>query len=292
VSNVAFGHARRHPLGPTRNGIELVGSGISPGTTGNGSGRTEGNRERRIEHISGELAGSWERCRPRPGGDGRPDESAEGEGIVKRAVIITSGLALSGLMLVAGMSMQPAKAAEGSSTAPPFLFLNVQQVFTDYKKFQQLSENLKAQLEAKEKQLMDMEQSIKGKADSIAALGNQTDRDNAQKEIQELKFDYEKTRRDARQEFLATEANMYATCYTEMYQLVEAYCQQHNYYVVFRVQEPDSKDKTAPNKILATLNREVIYNHPKLDITKMMVDGLNQQYEKAQARGGDAGAVR
>jgi Skp family chaperone for outer membrane proteins len=222
----------------------------------------------------------------------RPDEPAEGVGIVKRAVLFTSGLALSGLMVVAGMSMQPAKAAEGASSAPPFLFLNVQQVFTDYKKFQQLSENLKSQLEAKEKQLMDMEQSIKAKADSMNQLGNQADRDNATKEANELKFEYEKTRRDARQEFLATEANMYATCYTEMYQLVESYCQQHNYFVVFRVQEPDSKDKTAPNKILATLNREVIYNHPKLDITKMMVDGLNQQYEQAQARGANNNPVR
>ncbi len=211
---------------------------------------------------------------------------------MKRAVLFTSGLALSGLMVVAGMSMQPAKAAEGASSAPPFLFLNVQAVFTDYKKFQTLSENLKAQLEAKEKQLMDMEQSIKAKNDSIMQLGNQADKDNAAKEMQELKFDYEKTRRDARQEFLATEANMYATCYTEMYQLVESYCQQHNYYVVFRVQEPDSKDKTAPNKILATLNREVIYNHPKLDITKMMIDGLNQQYEQAQARGANNNPVR
>ncbi len=130
---------------------------------------------------------------------------------MKRAVLFTSGLALSGLMVVAGMSMQPAKAAEGASSAPPFLFLNVQAVFTDYKKFQTLSENLKAQLEAKEKQLMDMEQSIKAKNDSIMQLGNQADKDNAAKEMQELKFDYEKTRRDARQEFLATEANMYAT---------------------------------------------------------------------------------
>ncbi|MBY0585809.1 OmpH family outer membrane protein [bacterium] len=208
---------------------------------------------------------------------------------MKRAVLFTSGLALSGLMLAVGFSMQSAKAADSASSTP-FLFINVQQVFTDYKKFQQLSEDLKAQLETKEKQLMDMEQTIKAKADSIASLGNQADRDNAQKEIQELKFDYEKTRRDARQEFLGTEANMYATCYTEMYQLVEAYCQQHNYFVVFRVQEPDSKDKSSPNKILATLNREVIYNHPKLDITKMMVDGLNQQYEAAQARGAGAGA--
>ena len=208
---------------------------------------------------------------------------------MKRTVLFASGIALSGLMMAAGFVMQPVQAAEeAKQTPPPFLFLNVQKVFADYKKFQHLSDSLKNQLEAKEKSLMESEGKIKAMADGIQQMQNQEDRDNAQKQIQELKFDYEKTRRDARQEFLTTEADMYATCYAEMYQLVEAYCTKHGYYCVFKIQDADTKDRSSPNKILAVLNREVVFNHSALDVTQIMSTGLNQQWDQAQARAGGA----
>jgi Skp family chaperone for outer membrane proteins len=207
-------------------------------------------------------------------------------------MVLTAGLTVSCFFLAAGMAMKPAAAESAGAGTPPFLCLNVQKVFQDYKKFQQLSENLKAKLEAKEKELMDMEQQIKGKADSIQQMQAQADRDNAQKEIQEMKFDYEKSRRDARQEFLTAEADMYATCYAEMYDLVQAYCKQHNYYVVLRLQDAESKDKSTPNKILQTLNREVVYSHPNLDLTQVITEGLNQNFERVQARGAGGGSVR
>ena len=76
--------------------------------------------------------------------------------------------------------MQPVHADgnAAAATQPPFLFLNVQKVFADYKKFQVLSENLKTQLETKEKQLMEAEGHIKAKVDSIQQMQNQEDRDN------------------------------------------------------------------------------------------------------------------
>ncbi len=214
---------------------------------------------------------------------------------MKRTVLFASGIALSGLMMAAGAVMQPVHADgnTAATTQPPFLFLNVQKVFADYKKFQVLSENLKTQLETKEKQLMEAEGHIKAKVDSIQQMQNQEDRDNLQKEVQTLKFDYEKTRRDARQEFLTTEADMYATCYSEMYQLVDAYCTKHGYYCVFKIQEADTKDRSSPNKILAVLNREVVFNHAALDVTQIISTGLNQQWEQAQAaRPGGANPVR
>lgn len=209
---------------------------------------------------------------------------------MKPTVLLASGALISGLFLAAGFVLEPARAADSApTTQPPFLVLNVQKVFAENKKFQQASENLKAQLETKEKQLMDMEQQIKSKSDSIQAITNQDDRDNVQKEIQELKFEFEKTRRDARQEFLTTEADMYATVYAEMHDLVKAYCDKYGYYMVLRIQDADPKDKTSPNKILQTLNREVVYNHDNLDLTKTVVDALNKNYEQAQGRAPGAG---
>ena len=207
-----------------------------------------------------------------------------------RSKLVAGAALLSGLMLAIGTVWEPASAADGQAAPTPFLVLNVQKVFADYKKFQASSENLKAQLESKEKQLMDMEQQIKAKADSIPSIQNQGDRDNVQKEIQELKFDFEKTRRDARQEFLTAEADMYATVYAEMFDLVKAYCDKYSYFLVLRVQDPDFKDKSTPNKILQTLNREVIYSHSNLDLTKTIIDALNQKFEQAQ--GGRAPATR
>lgn len=211
---------------------------------------------------------------------------------MKRTIICGVGVALSGLLLAAGWALEPAQAADGASTSPPFLVLNVQKVFAEYKKFTQLSENLKAQLESKEKSLMDMEQQIKAKIEGAKQLTSQEDRDNLQKEVQELKFDFEKSRRDARQEFLTMESDMYASCYADMYTLVEAYCKQHGYYVVLRVQDPDSEDAKSPNKILATLNREVVFAHPNLDLTQVVIDGLNQKYTQAQAQAPGVGNVR
>ena len=212
---------------------------------------------------------------------------------MKRTYLILGGAAVSGLLLAAGVALEPAAAQQTTQQATPmFLFLDVQKVFSDYKKFQFLTEELKTQLDAKEKQLVEFEQQIKAQADQLPLMTNQADRDEVQKKITELKFEYEKTRRDARQEFLAKEADIYASVYDEVHKIVKGYCEQNRFLAVFRVQDAETKDRSAPNRILQVLNREVVYHDPRYDLTKVITDGLNKTYEGAQAQRPNAPTVR
>lgn len=215
---------------------------------------------------------------------------------MKRTIVLAGGLVAAGLLLAAGVALEPvgaqaqAQAAQGSR--PPFLFLDVQKVFTDYKKFQELTANLKKELDEKEKQLVELEQQIKTKGDSAQNLTSQEDRNNLQKEMQLLKLDYDQIRTKARQDFLAKEADIYATVYDEVYAIVKGYCEKYKFIAVFRVQDPESKDRSAPNRIIQTLNREVVFHDSTLDLTKVITDGLNQQWEKTQAANPSATEVR
>lgn len=204
---------------------------------------------------------------------------------MNRTIVLVAGVLAAGMLLAAGVALEPvgAQAQATASARPPFLFLDVQKVFTDYKKFQDLTADLKKELDEKEKQLVDLEQQIKTKGDSIQNLTSQEDRNNVQKEMQLLKLDYDQIRTKARQDFLAKEADIYATVYDEVYAIVKGYCEKYKFVAVLRVQDAESKDRSAPNRIIQTLNREVVYHDPSLDLTKVITDGLNQQWQQTQA---------
>ena len=101
------------------------------------------------------------------------------------------------------------------------------------------------------------------------------DRDRVEREIAEMRFDFEKQRKDLQNSFLSKEAGVYSTCYKDLIDLLGWYCKQQNILIVLR--DRDSGETGNPQAVLQTLNKQVVFCHRNLDLTTVMIDGLNRK---------------
>lgn len=151
--------------------------------------------------------------------------------------------------------------------------IDVGKVFKEYSKYKSLADGLKAEIETKENELKSMEQLVRGKMESMKQINNQADRDRIEKEIADLRFSFEKKRQSYRNDLMRREADMYNTVYKELTDLLNAYCEENAVHLVLRLQD-ESDD---PQAVLAMINRQVVYHHKNLDLTEVIVAGLNQR---------------
>ena len=192
---------------------------------------------------------------------------------MKKTWLLAGSLILSSLLIGAGVMFEPAHANQQQWPGVALAIVNVNKVFKSYTKFTRLMDQLKGDIEAKENELRATEKIITGKMASLKSLTQKQDRDNAEKEIAELKFTFEKDRRDLQQSFLQREAQIYSTVYKELTDLLALYCKDYNIHIVLRYR--DEGDAENPQAVLQTLNRQVVYHHPNLDLTKVIIDGMN-----------------
>lgn len=195
-----------------------------------------------------------------------------------RGWILAGALASTGLLLSAGMVFQPVHAeGEAAGRGVHVAVIDVHKALKGYNKFNTLNEELKASIEAKEAELRDIEQGIRSRIQSGQQLTNQKDRDRIEKEIADLKFEFEKKKRDYQMEFLRREADIYSSVYSELTDVVEAIAQHNGIHMVLRLKE--EAEVNNPQAVLQTISREVVYSHPNLNITEHVVAELNQRLQ-------------
>lgn len=200
---------------------------------------------------------------------------------MKRTWQLGAGMAAAS-MVVAGLSLEVAGAqqqpTQGQYQGIRLAVLDVSKVFKEYVKFKSLAETFKAELETKEGQLKTDEQQIRAKIESAKDIKSPADRERIEKEVNDLKFAFDRNRQKFRGDLMRKEADMYVTVYKELTDLLSSYCQENGIHLVLRLQDEEKED---PNAVLQMIQRQVVYTHPNLNLTDVIVAGLNQRM-KAQ----------
>lgn len=195
-----------------------------------------------------------------------------------RGWVLAGALVSAALLVTAGVVMEPVRAdQEAAGGGVRVAVIDVQKVFKGYTKFTTLNSELKAAIDAKETELREIEQNIRSKVQQAQQLTNQKDRDRIEKEVADLKFEFEKNRRDYQAEFLRRESDIYSTIYSEVTDVVEALAKHNGIHLVLRLK--DEGEQNNPQVVLQTIAREVVYAHPNLDITEVVVAELNQRLQ-------------
>jgi Skp family chaperone for outer membrane proteins len=200
---------------------------------------------------------------------------------VTRTSLFAAGLVTAGLLVGASLVLERADADEQAATATRIMVLDVNKVFKNYDKYKTLADGLKTEIEGKEAKLREMEKKIRANMQAINSLKKREDRDRMEKQTAELKFNFEKSRRDYQEELVRREADIYSTIYKEMSDIVEEACKQNGIHLVIRMREETAGSKN-PQGVLQTLQRQVVYNHPNLDLTQYVTDALNARYKQGQ----------
>jgi Skp family chaperone for outer membrane proteins len=197
---------------------------------------------------------------------------------VKKNWLFAGALATAGLLWTAGSVLEPVHAQQQANSNWPGIriaVVDIGKVFKDYNKFKEMMDRLKGEVDGKEQELRKQEQQIQVLAEQIKAMKDPNDQERVAKEANDKKFEFERNRQKYRDELVQQEAEVYKTCYKELTELLKQYSSENGIHLVMRVQEESDN----PQAILQTINRQIVYSHPNLDLTAVMAEGLNQRFK-------------
>ena len=113
---------------------------------------------------------------------------------MKRTSLFAVAMATAGMLTGTGLMMEQAGAE--SQQRFPFYVIDVNKTFKGYDKYKALTDAFKAEIDGKEPKLRTTEQMIRTKIEAARQFKKQEDRDRVEKEVNELKFNFDKMKRD------------------------------------------------------------------------------------------------
>lgn len=182
----------------------------------------------------------------------------------------------------------------GAAAAPAMPYkvglIDMGQVFKNYKKFEVLRSDLKAEFEAQEAKAKEMAQHAQELQQKMKQLKEGSPQYSAaEKELATASAEFESFRRSVQRDLLKREGQMYHQIYTEVSDVVRLYAEHFKYTLVMRFSR-DELDPENPQQVIQGIGaRQVVYFRDEDDITEPVIDYLNRQYEKGPA--GAAGAA-
>lgn len=191
--------------------------------------------------------------------------------MTKTGILVGASVAAAGL-LGAGLALSPMQAQD---KAPPVYVINVKKVFDASPRFKAEAESLKAEMQKKEEELRTMSNAVQAKSQQREKFKGQAEREQIDKEINELQFQFAQKQRKFRDELSKAESAAVGSVYRDMSTLLAQYCKENRIYIVMRIDEPTT-EMDDQMKVMTMMNRQVIYNHPNLDLSDVIADGMKQ----------------
>ena len=196
--------------------------------------------------------------------------------MTKTGILVGASVAAAGL-LGAGLLLAPMK-ADGPAGGPPVYVINVKKVFDASPRFKQDAEGLKAEMQKKEEELRTMSNAIQAKTQEREKFKVAADREPIDKQINEMQFQFAQKQRKFREDLSKAESAAVGAVYRDMTAILAEYCKANRIYIVLRIDEP-SGEMTDEMKVMTQMNRQVIYNHPNLDLSDVIAEGMKQAHK-------------
>ena len=153
-------------------------------------------------------------------------------------------------------------------------------LFSKYKKFDELRNDLKAEIETADAQLKARLEKIKNvqaeMKDLVPSSKEFTDRE---KQITEMAAAAEADRKNMQRRFMREETKIYQQVYREVLDGVNKYAEFQKYTLIVRFSRDEATEGDDPQKVMQSLQRQIVYNRPQDDITDKVLTYLNKQYK-------------
>ena len=213
---------------------------------------------------------------------------------MKKLILAASGIVclVGATYFVGSVWGQGATKAAAPEAPHKIGLIDMASVFSRYKKFEVLREDLRTEI-------LQIEQEFKAKEERLKAVQGELQSGtfkqgspeylNREKELVRLSTEFESSRKLATQDFARKEASIYHTVYLEVEDAIKKYCSAYQYTVVLRFSREDITSND-PAKIPTLLNRQVVYFRPEDDLTDSVLEYLNKKYGTPPARPTSPGA--
>lgn len=182
-----------------------------------------------------------------------------------------------------GVCLAPQTARAQSQVQAKVGLIDMAHIFKNYKKFKNLRDDLKKEIESSDAQSKRMVAQIQDLQKKMKTGNFKKDSPRQQqwrKQMIDLTGKYQLFRQQQQERFLEKEANIYKTCYLDVTNAVAVYAKYYKFTLVLRWNRSGVQSAQEPKAILSGMNRLVIFSQPNDDITKAILEHLNDKYMK------------
>jgi Skp family chaperone for outer membrane proteins len=190
------------------------------------------------------------------------------------AILVSFGYLIS---LAIAQTTPAVPAGQPAAGGPRLALIDITRIFKTHTRFKQMMEDMKRDVQA-------AESGVKAERDAIAKLAtdglgslNKGTKDYADMEEQianrQAKLQVDVNRRKS--EFLQRESMIYHSVYQEILHATDYFCKEHGIDMVLRF-NGEQVDVQRPDSVLNFINRPVVWYDPGLDITDLILQGVNR----------------
>ena len=182
-----------------------------------------------------------------------------------------------------GSKPKPASATTAPQGDPPHKIglIDMGRVFKEYKKFDALREDWKAELQTNEDSAKKLAGDVQKVVEEMKTYkaGSQ-EFIAAEKKQAQLAANFELFRKNSQRELMRKEADIYKTVYLEAMTVVERFAEHYGYTLVMRFNSENIEGEDL-QKLQIGLNRVIVYHRNDDDLTDPVITHLNKQYDKS-----------
>jgi hypothetical protein len=105
--------------------------------------------------------------------------------------------------------------------------------------------------------------------------------EQGEKALLDAKGEFEAFRAATQRKLARRESEMFKVIYADTTSMVKKYAEFAKFTVVIRFDRKDINDETAPSEAVQRMNKQVVYYRGEDDITDVVLQTLNKQYEQS-----------
>jgi outer membrane protein len=181
---------------------------------------------------------------------------------------------------------RPAAAATSAQRAPSRVgLIDMAKVFEGYTRFKVMREELSAEIEksdAEARVMVDKMQAMQKEVQENGFQPGSPEYEAAEKRILDARGEFEAFRAATQRKLARRESEMFKTIYADTTSMIKKYAEFADYTVVIRFDSKDIEDDTPPAEAVQRMNKQVVYHRGENDITEVVLQSLNKQYEASQ----------
>jgi Skp family chaperone for outer membrane proteins len=183
---------------------------------------------------------------------------------------------------IPGGARPPASAAPAVSTPAPqqpttqIVVIDIAKIFKKHHRFNQMMADIKKDIEDFDAYVKTETAKLKGMGEQLQAYrAGSLEYKAKEEEAARLTSDLQVKVGLKKKELLESEARVYYNVYRELEQKVAIFAQQNRIMMVLRFNSDEMKEDDR-NSVLQGVNRAVVYYHPQLDVTELLLHELNK----------------
>jgi len=211
---------------------------------------------------------------------------------VKRFTLLTLCL---GFLVSSTANVQTAEAQSGASQAKKAVgLIDMAYLFKEYNKFADLRSQLRNEIKSSDDQARQLAEKIKSMQQVLKSgelEPGSPDQQKVENQLINEQTKFEAYRKTQQVEFLRRESKIYKEVYLEVVEAVAQYASYYKYDVILRFSREGVGETNNAQELIQNMNRQVVWHSEGIDITKPVLQYLNQKYGERKTAEGDSGTT-